>query len=61
MPILFSLLGLSVIAICVYLLYRLGTALYHRRFVEALVADVDDARDARDAKAQRAESANEEV
>ena len=56
MPILFSLLGLSVIAICIFLFWKTGTAWFNRKFGEALVQDIKDVREA-----QSTESTNDEV
>jgi len=42
MPFLFSLIGISVTFICLFFLYKAGTALYRRRLGEALVKDVQD-------------------
>ena len=40
MPIFFSLLGVCVTTVCMYVIYRAATAWYRRRFVEALVEDI---------------------
>lgn len=53
-PLIVGVIGWGVFILCVWLLYNLGRALYRRRFVEAVVADVQDIRDTR--KAESAES-----
>jgi len=49
-PFLVSLLGLSVIALCIFLFWKTGCAWFNRMFGEALVQDIKDIREARDAE-----------
>jgi hypothetical protein len=55
MPILFSLIGLSVIAICIFLFWKTGSAWFNRKFGEALVQDIRDVREAQSSESKDSE------
>jgi hypothetical protein len=58
-PFLVSLLGLTVISVCIFLFWQTGKTWFNRMFGEALVQDIRDIREAKAAQSTESEDSKE--